>query len=175
MVALLRAVNVGGKNRVAMADLRGLATRLGLADPITYVQSGNVVVTTSLTPAALEHELAAAIHRELHVTTVVMVRTARELAAISAADPYVADEQVATKRVTVFLTDVPAAAAAASLAPDRFAPDRFALRGRELYLHLPDGMGRARFSMPVVERAFGVQGTARNATTVSRLAELASA
>ena len=73
----------------------------------------------------------------------------------------------------MFFTAPPADPAA--LAPDRFAPERFTVRDRELYLHLPNGMGRARFSMPVVERAFGVRGTARNATSVAKLAALATA
>jgi uncharacterized protein (DUF1697 family) len=171
LIALLRAVNVGGRSKVPMADLRALATSLGYTDPATYVQSGNLLITTRTAPARVERDLAAVIERELGVTTTVMVRTAAEMAAIAAADPYT-DEPDLTRRSTVFFTAAPAAPDA--IAPDRFAPERFTLVGRELYLHLPDGMGRARFSMPVVERAYGVQGTARNARSVAELARLAA-
>jgi uncharacterized protein (DUF1697 family) len=172
LVALLRAVNVGGRNKVPMADLRALATSLGYDDPVTYVQSGNLLVTTAARPATVERALTDAIEREMGVTTTVMVRTAAEMASIAAADPY-ADEADPTKRSTVFLTAAPAEPGA--LSPDRFAPDRFTVIGRELYLHLPNGMGRATFSMPVVERALQVRGTARNATSVAKLAALATA
>ena len=130
LVALLRAVNVGGRSKVPMVDLRALAASLGYTEPATYVQSGNLLITTGTKPATVERELAAAIERELGVTTTVMVRTAAEMAAIAAADPYT-DEPDVTRRSTVFLTAAPASPDA--IDPDRFAPERFTLIGRELY------------------------------------------
>jgi uncharacterized protein (DUF1697 family) len=171
LVALLRAVNVGGRSKVPMAELRALAASLGYGDPVTYIQSGNLVITTDVSPTTIERVLADAIERELGVSTVVIVRTAAQMVAIAAADPY-ADEVDPTKRSTVFFTASPDNPDA--LASDRFAPDRFTVLGSEMYLHLPQGMGKATFSMPVVERALGVRGTARNATSVAKLAALAA-
>lgn len=171
LVALLRAVNVGGRSKVPMADLRALATQLGHDDPVTYVQSGNLLITTDAAVSTVEQSLAEAIEREFGVTTVVMVRTAEQMAAVAASDPYTAETDP-TRRSTVFFTAAPADPDA--LSPDRFAPDRFTVLGTEMYLHLPNGMGRATFSMPVVERNFGVRGTARNATSVAKLAALAA-
>lgn len=169
-VALLRGINVGGSARVPMAELRELFDSLGLTDVATYVQSGNVVFTAASLDAAklagaLEKEIAAA----FKVRSSVLVRTGRELAAIGSRHPFEADEPTPAKLHVVFLRGAPSKERAAALDPDRSPGDRFALRGRELYVHYPNGQGRSKLTVDYIEKALGTVGTARNWNTVQKL------
>src|SRR4051812_32742264 len=104
-VALLRGINVGGRNVVRMADLRALCERLGLERPRTHLQSGNVVFDANGPPGTLAERLEEAIERDLGLRVRVVVRTARELAEVVARDPL---RDVATdpaRYVVLFLAD----------------------------------------------------------------------
>lgn len=178
LVAMLRAVNVGGRGKLAMADLRDLCTELGHTQITTYIQSGNVVFTTDRpagTVAArrqIGDELSRAIAERHGAKSAVMVRTLPELRAALSAVPYLDDEPESSKLMIVFLSDRPPADAAASLDPERFAPDRFEVIGREMFVHYPNGAGRSKFTADYFERRLGVASTTRNLNTVRKLVEL---
>ncbi len=169
-VALLRGINVGGKNKVPMADLRALVESLGLREVSSFIQSGNVIFTApkAVAPATLE----AAVERELGVRSAVVLRTTRELDAVIAANPF-AGVDVSTLHVG-FMADKPPTATMRQLEAERYAPEAMAHRGRELYLHLPNGMGRAKLPA-YLDRAVRIPTTYRNWNTVLKLAELAVA
>lgn len=179
LVAMLRAVNVGGRGKLAMTDLRDLCTGLGHTDVATYIQSGNVVFTTdrpAATVAARQQiagELSQVIAERHGVKSAVMVRTVAELRAALSAVPYLDDEPESSKLMIVFLSDRPTADAAVSLDRERFAPDRFEVIGREMFVHFPNGAGRSKFTADYFERRLGVVGTTRNLNTVRKLVELA--
>lgn len=171
-VALLRAVNLGSRNRVSMPELRELLARLGYADVETLLQSGNVGLTSRLSPRRLERELRKQIADALGVDTPVIVRTRDELAAVVERDPF-GDEADDPKRYQVtFLSQEPSAEVAHELAEADVAPERIALIGRELYTWQPNGIQRSK-----AERLRGSPrlppGTARNWSTVTKLLELA--
>jgi uncharacterized protein (DUF1697 family) len=165
---LLRGINVGGKNKVAMTELRTLVESLGCTDVTTFIQSGNVVFTTgaSITPARLE----GAIEKRFGIDITVVLRTPRDLKRILEANPFADVDQ--SKVHVGFMAKNPAAAAVANLDADRFAPEQFAIRGRELYLHLPNGMGRAKLP-PYIDRQLKIPTTIRSWATVTTLVELA--
>jgi uncharacterized protein (DUF1697 family) len=173
--ALLRAVNLAGRNRVPMGELRERLTALGLDDVATHLQSGNVVFRTTKSAkdvaAAIENEIAAA----FDVRSTVILRTAAQLKKAAGANPFLADESDPRKLLVVFLDGAPGAAAGKKLDPDRSPGDRFALKGRELYLHLPNGFGRSKLTIDYLEKTLGVRGTGRNWATVTRLVELTGA
>ena len=106
-----------------------------------------------------------------------MIRSAAELAAVAATNPFLDTEPDRDARTlhVAFLSKRPAAAAVAKLDPHRSPPDAFAVLGREVYLSYPDGSGRSRLTLDYLERALGVTGTARNWRTVRRLATLVEA
>jgi uncharacterized protein (DUF1697 family) len=171
--ALLRAVNVGGRNRVPMAELRTLLTQLGLEDVTTYVQSGNVVFrsrsgSASTLAAEIEKQIAGA----FGVRATVLLRTPAQLRKIAGANPFLAEESDPLRLHVAFLDAAPAAKAKAQLDPQRSPPDRFSVRGSEIYLHLPNGAGRSKLTIDYFERRLGVRGTARNWKTVTKLLEL---
>ena len=141
-VVLLRGVNVGGKNRMPMAELTARLTELGCADVRTYIQSGNAVVGAGAALAKrLPTAVAAAIAARLGLTVPVIVRTAVELAAAARANPFLARGADPKTLHVGFLAHAPSAAAIAALDPARSPPDAFEVRGRELYLCLPNGAG----------------------------------
>lgn len=171
-VALLRGINVGGKNRLPMAALSAMFERAGGRDVRTYIQSGNVVFRAGARDAAqVGKRVSAAIERELGLRVPLVIRSAPELRAVAARNPFLGAEDPARLHVA-FLADLPRAAAGAALDPRRSPPDRFVLRGRELFLCCPDGIGRTRLTNDYLDRTLGTVSTVRNWKTVLALCEL---
>jgi uncharacterized protein (DUF1697 family) len=172
-IALLRGINVGGKNMIPMPELKSLFTSMDFEDVSTYLQSGNVVFSSSTGDAqALAVAIEERIDEAFGLGTTVLLRTPAELAAIADSNPYLGREADLSKLHVVFLSRPPKADAAAKLDPARSPPDEFAVRGREIYLHLPNGAGRSRLTMDYFEKRLGVRATARNWKTVTKLLEL---
>ena len=167
-IGLLRGVNLGGHNKVSMSALRALHESLGHTDVVTYIQSGNVVFSTdrNVTPASLE----GAIKNEFGIDITVVLRTRAQLKRVVTANPF-ADADLKTVHVG-FMASKPTAAAVRGLDADRFAPEEFAIKGSDLYLHLPNGMGRAKLPA-YLDRTLKVPTTVRNWNTVCKLLELA--
>jgi uncharacterized protein (DUF1697 family) len=175
-VVLLRAVNVGGRNKLPMADLRQIATDLGYTDVATYVQSGNLVLTaTPGKPAEIEQAISSAVHRALGLTIDVIVRTRTQLAAVVDANPFPDHTDDPTKLHVSFLTGQPPAAARKACDPDEFDPERFEFGDRCVYLWHPDGVGRSKMATAPWAKRLGVKGTGRNWRTVITLLEMLDA
>ena len=174
-VALLRGINVAGKNRLPMKDLRAMFERAGCSDVRTYIQSGNVVFGASAKVAAqVGAQVTAAIAKQLGLKVPVVVRTASELAAVVADNPFLREGEALTRLHVAFLAHAPNEAAFAALDPERSPPDRFGLLGRELFLCCPNGMGRTRLTNDYLDRTLGTVSTVRNWNTVLALFELAA-
>jgi uncharacterized protein (DUF1697 family) len=172
-IALLRGINLGARNRVSMPELRELLTGLGHEDVRTLLQSGNVVLTSDVKGEQLARALEEAIAGELGVESRVVVRTARELAAVVERDPLgdVADDP---KRYQVsFLSAKPKAAVVRELEAADVAPERVAVSGREIYAWHANGIQRSPLAKLLTDRKLGVTATARNWNTVTQLLELA--
>ena len=174
-IATLRAINLGSHNRIAMADLRSMCGRLGLEDPRTLVVSGNLVFRSSIGSCAkLEQLLEAASTQHLGVTTDYFVRSATEWQAIIAANPYSAAAKADPARVVMMcLRDAPSPAAVKNLQARIKGPETVAAKGRQAYFVYPDGMGRSKLTITLIEKVLGTRGTARNWNTVLKLGELA--
>ncbi len=167
-VALLRGINVGGNRKLPMKDLSGWMERAGFEGVRTYIQSGNVVFSHGARPEEeLRTELEALIASRAGFDVPVMVRPASELAAVVDANPFPGVEP--TRLHVGFLTEPPDPAAVAAVDPATWAPEEFVVIGREIYLHLPDGMGRAQLPPRLKILA---PATARNWRTVTALLEL---
>jgi len=166
-VALLRGINVGGNKRVAMADLRALLDALGYRDVGTLLQSGNAVFVASGPSSMLETQIRSTISADLGLDVKVLVRSADELAAVVAANPW-PSRGVESKHLHVaFLGAAAPAEKLASLDADDFRPDEFEAGDRVLYLRLPNGVIKSKF--PNWDRFLGLDVTARNWNTVNRL------
>ena len=172
-VALLRGVNVGGKGRMAMADLRACVEGIGHEDVATHIQTGNVLFRTPMRSAEkVARALEDAVEADLGFRTAVMIRTAAQLTAALDERPF-PDADPAALHIA-FLREKPAAAKAKALvAPD--GPDEVAVIGREVHLHYPDGMGRSKLTGASIEKALGVPATARRRSVVEKLRDLLEA
>ena len=176
-VALLRGINVGGHNKVAMADLRRVVEALGHGDVATYVNSGNVVFTCDGgDDEALGSQLERAVAAELGVRPRVLVRSAAELSQVAAANPF-GDEHDPKRVHVVFLESRPGragergAARAQEEAATKGSRDEVRVVDRVAFLHTPDGLGRSVLA-PLLDKRLGVTGTARNWSTVTKLLQL---
>ena len=152
-----------------MAGLRALFESMGHTDVATYIQSGNVVFTAAkaVTPVSLERAIAA----EFGIEPAVVLRTPKELAAAIRANPFPRADP--TRLHVGFMANAPAAATLAKIDAEPFRPEEFAVRGHDLYLHLPDGMGRAKLP-PFLDRRLRIPTTVRNWNTVNKLLELSA-
>ena len=165
-VALLRGINVGGKNMLPMKELCALFAAVGCAHVESYIQSGNVIFEAPVrTLAALPARVSAAIEARFGFAPPVVVRSARELAAVIAHVPYRDTEHVHV----AFLAASPARARVAALDPDVARPEHFTLRGRDLYVYLPNGAGRAKLGTTYFDKQLATTTTLRNWRTVLEL------
>ncbi len=172
-VALLRAVNVGGRNPVPMADLRALAVDLGFVNPRTLLQSGNLVFRTAHARAKLDTLIEAETQRRFGATIDVVVRSEAEWTRLISANPFVAEAQNDPARLVVMCCkDAPTAAALAALDAAIAGRESARAAGSNVYLRYPDGQGNSRLTTTVIERALATRGTIRNWNTVVKIAAL---
>jgi uncharacterized protein (DUF1697 family) len=162
-IALLRAVNVGGR-KLVMTDLKAVADKLGFSSARTYIASGNLLFTSSDSERKVKLALEAALTAHMGKTVKVMVRTAKEMAAVAKAKPFASE--TGNKVVAIFLDDAPPEDAAKT--SKNIADERMALGTREIYVHYPSGQGQSKLRILAA-----INGTARNMNTVTKLAELA--
>jgi uncharacterized protein (DUF1697 family) len=174
-LALLRGINVGGRNKVAMSDLRRIATELGYTDVATYIQSGNLLFTSDGDDAAGHAEaLEGRIAEQLGVRPAVVVMLAADLARAIADNPFPAETNGRCLHA-VFRATEPSAAERARIAEAvgrgraNGSTDDAVIVGRTLYLHTPDGFGRSELAVRLLSSATPAAGTARNWVTVTRL------
>ena len=172
-VALLRGINVGPHKRIAMPALRELLEGHGHQDVATYVQSGNIVLTSRLSPARLEQTLHEQIAEGLGVETPVVVRTRDELAAAIEANPLPDAVQDPKLFQVTFLSAAPSDDAVEAILTADVTPEQVAVRGREIYAWHRAGVQRSKLARMLVDKRLGVVATARNWNTVNALLALA--
>jgi uncharacterized protein (DUF1697 family) len=164
-VALLRAVNVGGTGKLPMSDLKELCERAGFLTVRTYIASGNVVFASRMSEAQVKTALESALEAYAGKPVGVVVRTAAEMAAVVAGNPF--PHGAPSKTVAIFL-DEPPPRDAAERATGRI-DEEIGLGRREIYVHYGAGMGQSRLKIPAARA-----GTARNINTITKLAEMAA-
>jgi len=176
-VAMLRSVNVGGRNRLQMTDLRRVVAALGFGDVSTYVQSGNLVFTGSGTPGAAARAIEVRIARDLGLEVPVIARTRGQLLDLIETNPLADADEDPTRLHVTFLSAPPDPDKVADLTAldGRFGADRFEVIGKDVVLHCPRGYGRTTLNNTFLERHLGVTATTRNWRTVCTLAGMAGA
>lgn len=172
VVAMLRAVNVGGRT-VRSAALREAAESLGYTDVRTYVSSGNVVLVAPHGADEVATALGAALTDAVGFDVEVVARTAAQWHAVVDALPFPDEARDDPSHLVVVAWDGPVDGTARSFDASRYGQERLVWAARELYAHYPDGIGRSRLTLPVLEKAAGRGGTARNWNTVLALDALA--
>jgi uncharacterized protein (DUF1697 family) len=176
-IALLRGINVGKHAQLPMADLKRLLEDAGYEDITTHLRSGNVVLSAGATKAKLEAELEALLKDELRSPIRVVVRDAKELAAIVKANPLADVADNPSRKLVNFLSAKLDATVAKELtaAAKELAPEALVVRGREIYSWHPDGMHASPLAKLLTDKRLQVTVTNRNWNTVTKLLELVTA
>jgi uncharacterized protein (DUF1697 family) len=172
-IALLRGINIGSRNRIAMPELRALLTAAGMENVRTYVQSGNVVLDSELSPEALARECEQQIAKRFDLQISVVTRTRDELAEVVARNP-LGEVALNPKRYQVsFLSAELDPEVVEKIAGFAAPSERFVAIGRELYAWHPEGVARSKLWGRLAGTGLGVTATARNWTTVENLLAMA--
>ena len=175
-LALLRAINLGGHQQVAMADLRDLLRQLGFRDPRSLLQTGNLVFGgQTRTTAALERRLEAEAEKRLALQTDFFVRTAEEWKAVVAQNPFREEAKRDPSHLVVFfLKAAPEVKAVETLQAAIKGRETVRAKGRQAYIVYPDGIGRSRLTSALIEKSLVTRSTGRNWNTVLKLGALAN-
>jgi uncharacterized protein (DUF1697 family) len=172
-VALLRGINVGGKNMLPMKALAEIFVKAGCRDVVTYIQSGNVVFSA---PASVLKKLPGAVSAKIAETfghrVPVVVRSHEELAALIRDNPFRKAGESEKTLYVAFLADLPGAEAVAKMEPNRSPPDRFVVLGKHVHLHLPNGAGNSKLTNAWMDSRLSTISTMRNWATVLKLHEM---
>ncbi len=175
-VAFLRGINVGGHNKIKMAELRELCESIGFESPKTLLQSGNVVFRSRASSRSqLEQRLADGIEKRFGFRCGVLVVEPSELRDAIEAMPFDADSLEASHLMVLFLDRSPTRAARQRLLAGWDGPEQLEFGRRSLYAYYPEGAGRSKLTLTVLEKALGVRATARNWNTANKVADLAEA
>ena len=175
-IALLRAVNVGGR-KLVMAELKALFESLGFTGVRTVLQSGNIIFDGRETPGpALEAVLEAETEKRLKLRTDYLVRTPEEWSAVVHNNPFQREAEDDPSHLLVLpLKSAPATSAIAALQAAIQGRETIRAMGRELYAYYPDGIGKSKLTISLIERKLNTRCTGRNWNTVMKIqAALAS-
>ena len=172
-VCLLRGVNLGPTTAMSMAELKQVCAGLGLGSVATYIRSGNVVFTGDDDADAVRASVGAGIERHFGVAVDVVLRTAEQMAAVVAGNPF---PQADPARVSVAFLGAPVAEQVVQdLGGTDFGADEYAGDGAEIYLHTPNGFGRSKLATRVSTLRRPAVATVRNWRTVNKLAQMSAA
>ncbi|HVB20947.1 MAG TPA: DUF1697 domain-containing protein [Ktedonobacteraceae bacterium] len=173
-ISLFRGINVGGHQKVRMDDLKALHTSLGLRDVVTYIQSGNVVFAgDDEDTVQLARRIEDGFAQKFGFSAKVIVRTSAELQDIITNNPFQDQPTKESKWVVVlFLTNRPESTALEDLQKTYTGPEELYLTGQELFIYYPDGIGRSKLTLPLIEKKLKASGTGRNWNTVLQLQKM---
>jgi uncharacterized protein (DUF1697 family) len=173
-VAMLRGINVSGQKIIKMDRLRALFESLGFGEVKTYIQSGNVIFKTArISSTGLEKKIAGKIFKAFGFSVSVLVRTPEELDAVLKHNPLLKLPGIDKARLHVTFLSEPAPQAAAEILKSLAArTEGFAVRGREIYLHCPNGYGETKLSNSAIEKKLSIAAATRNWKTVNVLLAL---
>jgi uncharacterized protein (DUF1697 family) len=173
-VVLLRGINIGSRNRLAMPALRQALEDAGFEDVQTYVQSGNVVLSSRAKPETVRRKVEQVIAKDFGLDVPVVVRTRAELAAVAKRNPLRTVATESKHYQVTFLSKKLSARVVRELEEVAADDERVVVSGREVYAWHPDTIARSKLWAKLAGKDLGVTATSRNWATVEALLELAS-
>lgn len=173
-IALLRGVNVSGKNILKMAELREVLEKAGFLNVSTYIQSGNIIFQSNESSKALKSKIEELIATQFGLTVPTLILTIEELKKIAENNPFIATPDTNQDMVYyVFLFDQPEAAHVTKLESMDISPEQIVVADNMVYFFPVKGYGKSKLSNNVFESKLKVKATARNHKTVNKLLTLA--
>jgi uncharacterized protein (DUF1697 family) len=173
-IALLRGINVSGVNKILMVDLKELFIGLKFSDPISYIQSGNVVFrSTEANISKIENKISSAIHENYSYNIEVLVLSRKSFIEIFKINPFIKNESLDQKKIyTMFLGKKPDIELFNLVKNDDNYPEEMILKGKTIYMYYVNGCGRSKVTTSFIEKKLNVKATARNWNTVRNLDRL---
>ncbi|MDT7832806.1 DUF1697 domain-containing protein [Flavobacteriaceae bacterium S356] len=167
-IVLLRGINVSGKNKLPMQDLRELLSELGYENVQTYIQSGNIILDSEKEKLVLEKEIKVGIKSKFGYDVPVIARTVKSIEKAIQGNPYPVDNEKVV--AVIFLSKV---ATKTDVEINRAEEDQFTILEDVVYIYCPNGFGRSKLTINVFEKKLNVSATSRNWRTTKKLLELA--
>jgi len=174
-IAILRGINVGGRRKILMADLRELFAKLGFTNITTYIQSGNVFFNskTPLTNIEMEDKIAQAISEQYGFEVPVIIRSAQEIADAVKNSPFFQDQTIkVTPLHLTFLKEIPSEENLLKIATYNYEPDKFVIQGANVFLYCEGKYHKSKLTNNFFEKKLKVAATTRNWKTVLQLLAL---
>ena len=169
---MLRGINVGGKNKIKMDELKSIFIAIGLQDATTYIQSGNIIFTSSITDKTiLKQKIQNAVQMKFNTSVPALILTGDELHKIINESPYknIDYQQFGSKILITFLNDKPDAVKIADLLHYKDESEKCIFKNNVIYLFCPGGYGRSKLSNNFIERKLHIEATTRNWKTVNAI------
>lgn len=176
-ISILRGINVGGKNKIPMAELKALYEELKFKNITTYIQSGNVVFSTpNDNQQVVSKKIEEGVLKRFGFNVPVIMRTTTEMQSVIKTNPFIKNKGTdETKLHITFLAGNPAADNLKKVMEYNYEPDEFTVIGKEVYLFCPGGYGNTKLSNNFFESKLKVGATTRNWKTVNELLKIALA
>ena len=174
-IAILRGINVAGRNTVAMEHLKQLFGENGFESAVTYIQSGNVVFKSTVAKGQLAAIISRAIEGRFQLNIHVILVATNEMGNIIKDNPFLNDEDIDEEKLHVTILEKnPDPENLKAIQNLDFTPDRFIVKNNVVYLYCPNGYGKTKLSNTFFENKLKIKASTRNWRTVNKLFELAS-
>lgn len=170
-IVLLRGVMPKGKNRVPMAQLRDVLSANGFQNVQTYIQSGNVILDTPLTPEEVAEKVNRLIKENIGADLKIVVRTNEQLKRVLSGNPFTNGEDI-SRVFFVFFASRPSRQEAVNLMDEDYGSEKLVIDSDAAYMYIPGSAARSRLSNVALEKKLGVAATTRNYNTLRKLIEL---
>ena len=172
-IALLRGINVSGQKQIKMSGLKSLFEKAGFQNVETYIQSGNVIFSSKETSSEkLSLKISSAIRKQFGYDVQLIVVTPEEIEDTLKKNPFIKKKKDTDKLYVIFLSETPSKVSINNLKGDDYLPEEFVVKGRNVYLFVPNGYGKAKMNNNFFENKLKVFGTTRNLKTLNALIEL---
>ncbi len=174
-ISLLRGINVSGKNKIKMAELKEMFFSLGFENVITYIQSGNVIFSSQeKNKKDIEKKIKEEILKQWNFDVPVLIKTVEEFKNVVENNPFIEkDENIdITKLHLTFLKEIPLEEHLEKIKTYSFSPDEFIIDDKNVFVHCPNGYGRTKIHNNFFERKLKVEATTRNWKSILKLIEL---
>lgn len=177
IISILRGINVGGKNKIPMAELKGLYEKAGFKNVTTYIQSGNVVFSTDKPDLkSLPDKIQQFIFKKYGFKVPIIVRTIDEMQKVADTNPMLKNKSLDKEKMHVtFLSDKPQKEHQEKIAAYQYKPDEYIIGGKEVFVYCPQGYGNTKLSNTFFENKLKVSATTRNWRTVNELLKIGKA
>ena len=174
-IALLRGINVSGQKKIKMTELKSLFEKMDFQNVGTYIQSGNIIFSSKeISAKSLESKISLGIKKKFGFDVQTIIITPKEINDVLKNNPFIRQKKNIERLYVTFLSDQPSKESIQKLNLNDFSPEEYHIVGNQIYLHLPNGAGKAKLNNNFFENKLNIKASTRNWKTVKTLSELAN-